>query len=261
MINTGKKVILKGFKNDIKFNALIRIHARALQICNEVLILLKAGYPNGANARWRSLHELTVISIFLSDNDNTVSQRYLEHESIMRYKEALIYQEHYEKLGYEPHKKETLDKLREIKDDLCNEYGKDYYKDWGWIPEDKGIHQSFTGLEKHIGLDRLHPFYKLSSAHVHGSSRGFYNLGLRNDFQNQILGVGVSNYGLVDPLQNVAISLMNITNCLLNFQPDLDSLTNMKINHCFIKEIKTKAIEVQERIELSRVEGTSNIED
>lgn len=84
-----------------------------------------------------------------------------------------------------------------------------------------------------------------------GSSRGFYNLGLRNDFQNQILGVGASNYGLADPVQNTAISLMNITNCLLKFQSDLDSLTTMKVNHCFVKEIGKKAVEIQDRIKSS----------
>jgi hypothetical protein len=246
-----KKIIQKGFKEDIKFNALIVIHARALRIANEVLTLLKAGYPDGANARWRSLHELAVISIFLSDSDNIVSQKYLEHESIMRYKEAVNYQEHCGKLGYPPHEVEFLVKLEERKDYLCKSYGKNYFGDWGWIPKDKVNNQSFTGLEKHIGLDRLHPFYKLSSAHIHGSSRGLYSLGLMNDFQNKILSVGASNYGLADPLQNAAISLMHVTNCLLTFEPDFESITIMRINQYFIEEIGTKAVEVQKVIEKS----------
>lgn len=41
---------------------------------------------------------------------------------------------------------------------------------------------------------------------------------------------------------------MNITNCLLNFQPDFDSIITMKIKHCFVKEIKTKAVEIQDKI-------------
>lgn len=244
-----KKAIQKGFREDIKLNALIRIHARALKISNEVLTLLKAGYPDGANARWRSLHELAVVSIFLSDNDGIISQRYLEHNTIMIYKEALIYQKYCAELGYEPHEEEFLDQLKAKKDDLCNNYGKRFYKDWGWIPQNIVKNPSFTDLEEHIGLDRLHPFYKLSSAHVHGSSRGFYSLGLTNDSQNKILSVGASNYGLADPLQNVAISLMHITNCLLRFNPDFESLIVMKINEYFIKEIGSKAVDVQKGIE------------
>jgi hypothetical protein len=41
-----------------------------LQIFNEILVLLKSGYADGANSRWRSLHELAVISFFLLDNNN-----------------------------------------------------------------------------------------------------------------------------------------------------------------------------------------------
>ena len=244
-----KNVIQQGFREDVKFNALIRIHARALKTTNEILTLLKAGYPDGANARWRNLHELAVISMFLSDNDNIISQRYLEHEIIMRYKETLNYQEHCEELGYAPCEEKFLDKIKEKKESLCNKYGKDYYKDWGWIPKSKVSNQSFTDLEKHIGLDRLHPFYKLSSAHIHGSSRGFYTLGLRDDFQNKILSIGASNYGLADPIQNTTISLMHVTNCLLTFKPDFESLTIMKINEYFIKEIGLKAVKVQKGIE------------
>lgn len=47
-----------------KKSALLKIHARAVQISNEILILLKSGYADGANSRWRSLHELAVISFF-----------------------------------------------------------------------------------------------------------------------------------------------------------------------------------------------------
>ena len=52
-------------ENNFKLTALVNAHARALQISNEILVLLKAGYPDGANARWRSLYELAVISFFL----------------------------------------------------------------------------------------------------------------------------------------------------------------------------------------------------
>ena len=71
-----------------KLNAIVKIQARAIQIANEIFILLKAGYPDGANARWRSLHELAVISFFLKDSPDEVSQRYLEHELIKRFKDA-----------------------------------------------------------------------------------------------------------------------------------------------------------------------------
>jgi len=88
--------------NNFKREALIKIHARALQISNEIFVLLKSGYADGANARWRSLHELAVIAFFLLDNNNDVSKRYLEHEVVRKFKEAKDYRTYYKKLGYPP---------------------------------------------------------------------------------------------------------------------------------------------------------------
>ena len=87
---------------NIKLDALIKIHARAVQIANEILVLLKNGYADGANARWRSLHELAVISFFLKANPEEVSGRYLEHEIVRKYKEASDYMTYCKKLGYAP---------------------------------------------------------------------------------------------------------------------------------------------------------------
>jgi hypothetical protein len=96
--------------NDFKRAAIINLHARALQISNEILVLLKSGFADAAYARWRTLHELKIISFFLSDSNNVVSQRYLEHEVIRNFKEAKDYRECYKKLGYSPFDRKTFNK-------------------------------------------------------------------------------------------------------------------------------------------------------
>ena len=50
-------------QRDFVFEVLTRLHARACQVASEVLTLIKSGYPDGAHARWRSLHEIAVVSI------------------------------------------------------------------------------------------------------------------------------------------------------------------------------------------------------
>lgn len=45
---------------------LTRIQARGCQIGNEILTLLRNGYADGAHARWRTLHELTIVAGFIS---------------------------------------------------------------------------------------------------------------------------------------------------------------------------------------------------
>jgi uncharacterized protein DUF5677 len=49
-------------ENDIVFDALTRLHARSCQVSSEILTLLHNGFADGAHARWRTLHEISVIA-------------------------------------------------------------------------------------------------------------------------------------------------------------------------------------------------------
>jgi len=240
-------------KNKFKIEALIKIHRRSLQISNEILVLLKAGYPDGANARWRSLHELAVISFFLLDNNNDVSERYLDHEIISRSNQAESYMNSYKKLGYKPLRKRELDKIQSRKKALLNKYGNYFKKGYGWIPKSLwpkgGGRIGLFFLEKQTNLSHLNPFYKSACDSLHGGSRGFYSLGLMNEYQDRILLVGPSNYGLADPLQNTAISILHTTISLLSLEPDFENLLSMQIMNNYVKEIGEKAVEVQKNIE------------
>ena len=57
MFHDGKIVY-----SETKWTVLNRLHGRACQVTAEIICLLKAGYADGAEARWRSLHELSVVS-------------------------------------------------------------------------------------------------------------------------------------------------------------------------------------------------------
>jgi len=149
--------------NNFKQEALIKIHARALQISNEILVLLKSGYADGANARWRSLHELAVISFFLLHNNNNVAKRYLEHEIIKTFKEAKDYRAYYKKLRYPPMEIKEFNKIRKEKEEICKKYNDRYQDDYGWIPSSLLKDRNFKALEKLVKLDKLRPFYNFSS--------------------------------------------------------------------------------------------------
>lgn len=53
-----------------------QIHGRACQQFLEILHLLKGGFADGANVRWRSLYELSVISEFIRRNGEVVAKEY-----------------------------------------------------------------------------------------------------------------------------------------------------------------------------------------
>ena len=240
--------------NKYKFGALVKIHARACLVSNEILSLLKAGYADGANARWRTLYELAVVSSFLSKRDNDVSERYLDYDTVVRHKNVIHYQDYHKKLGYHPFTEEEIQEIKNERRRLCKQkYDMDFCeKKWGWIPNDVKSQQGksqrgFTGLAKHVELDHWLPFYYLSSAALHGLSSGFYSLALIN--QDAYLLCGPSNYGLVDPLQNASISLYQITVALLNLRPDFESLVLMHTMESLVSEIGHKAVNIQKTIE------------
>jgi hypothetical protein len=230
--------------NDWKFSTLLQIHARACQITNEILALLKAGYADGAIARWRSLHELSVISDFLLNADNAVSKRYLDHRTAMTYRDAKDYRDYCETLGFAPIEDDEFKGIKNAKERLDACYGEGFSNDWGWIPKDIVPDQKFKALEKHIRLGHLRPFYNLSAAAVHGLSKGFYRLGL-DESQNTLL-CGPSDMGLTDPIQLASMSMNLVTVCLLSIQIDLESLLLMLVSQGLVEAILGK-LEVVER--------------
>jgi len=44
---------------------LARLYGRACQIGRKIELLLSNGFADGAEARWRTLHELTVVACFI----------------------------------------------------------------------------------------------------------------------------------------------------------------------------------------------------
>jgi hypothetical protein len=58
----------------------VRLHSRACLVASEVRALLASGHPFGAQARWRTLHELGVVAFILRMSDKEVAERYLLHE-------------------------------------------------------------------------------------------------------------------------------------------------------------------------------------
>lgn len=232
-----------------KYEALIKIHARAIQISNEILVLLKSGFADGANARWRTLHELAVISIFLSNNNNDVAKRYLEHEFVMKFKEAEAYKKHYRKLGYTPLDRKEYNKLKRKKKNLCKKYNDKFQDNYGWIPNSILHKRNFMKLEKHVKIDRFRPLYKFSCASTHGNSRGFYRLGLMDIYQDKLLLVGSSNYGLADPINNTSMSLRFVTNCLSVLEPDFETIIQMNVLKIFVDEVGPASYNIQKKIE------------
>lgn len=236
---------------DYLFDALTRIHARGCQIFYEIMTMLEAGLADGAMARWRSLHELAVIALFLNEHGCGLAERYLAHAVVENYKETKEYQKHCRKLGYEPLDRNEMRRLKRRKEAVCLKYGEDFQGDYGWVPKSILKDRNFKEIERDIHMDRWRPFYKMACLNVHAFAKGLnYRLGLfRIGTKPEVLLAGPSNYGLADPAQNAAISLHQITTVLLTTRPTMERLIAISTMQRLVDEIGTAYCEIQIRIE------------
>ena len=236
--------------NDAVFEALTRLHARACQVASEVFTLLRSGYADGAHARWRSIHEIAVIGMFIIQNDPELAEKYLLHDSIQRYKLALRLQEYAERINTEPLSQEELDDLKSRRNELVGQFGKSFGSDYGWASSVVGRDSpAFSDIERQVDMDHMRPYYRMTSDNVHANAHAtYYRLGLSFP-QDKVLLVGPSNMGLADPGHGTAISLHQITVALFRIRPSLDSIVVMKILQKLQDEIGQAFLEVHQELE------------
>ena len=198
--------------NNTSFEALTRLHARACQISSEVLVLLRAGYADGAHARWRSIHEISIVSYMIKQHGDTLAERYLLHDTIQRYKLACLHQSYKARIGDELASQNEIDHLRSERNSLICRFGNSFKEDYGWAADAVGRQRpSIRDLECHVSLDHMRPYYRMASDNVHANAHGsYFRLGLRQH-KNDVLLAGPSNMGLADPGHSTAISLGQIT--------------------------------------------------
>jgi len=236
--------------HDYVFVVLTRLHARGCQTACEILALLKSGLADGAHARWRTLHEIATISFFIKDHGQQVAERYLHYTTVETYKEAHEYQKHYRELGDEPLTEKALETIKKRRDQALKVYGEDFCDDYGWIPKEILKKRNFSEIEKSVKLDRLRPYYKWACHNVHsGPTSLVFRLGLIKTMASSILLAGRSNYGLADPGQGAAISLCQITICLLSTRPTIENLVIIKTIEKLVDEINPLFCDVQKEIE------------
>jgi hypothetical protein len=214
---------------DWVFEVLTRLHARSCQVASEIITLLRSGHADGAHARWRSLHEIAVVASFVAKHGNDVAERYILHSGIESARAVRSYQEHCERLGYEPLTDEEVSAIMRNRSVLIARYGGAYDENYGWASEAlRNPRPNFTDIEADAGLAHLRPHYRLASHNVHANPKGvLFKLGL---FPNaEMLLAGPSDLGLADPGHSAAISLAQMTMSLLTLKPNLDRLVVCEI--------------------------------
>ena len=223
--------------------ALARQQANACLVFNEILHLLKNGFPSGAQSHWRTLHEIACISYFISKNGEDVAKRFLDYEVVEDYFQAEALSEHQQKMGCTSLSKSDLKTIEKDLAAIEKIYGDDFVKKsnypYGWIPREVMKTRSFKEIEKSVGLDSFRPYYDLAGYNLHGGQNGLiFKLGIiKNKKKRVIIPVGPSNYGLSEPGKSAAISIGQVTACRLLSESGVKRLVIVEALRNLVDEI------------------------
>jgi hypothetical protein len=232
-------------ESDIVFHTLKRLHARGCQVSSEILTLLRGGFADGAHARWRTLHEISVVAQFLANHEDTVTERYLAHSAIVDYQRAIQYRKHSNDLSYAPMSDDEFAQIKTNYEIVKDKYGKEF-KNTDWFRNDywwasavlNNPHPSFVSIEENIGASFMQPFVKLAHVNVHAGSKGiFFRLGSPLS-EEDLLVAGPSVFGVGEPGQNTAYTINNLTTTLLLYKnKDLDNVGSVLALRKFMDEV------------------------
>lgn len=212
-----------------KRHVLSQLHVRSCQVTSEILTLLESGYADGAMARWRTLYEISVVATLIADNDDSLAERYLAHETIEARNALKLYSATHEELGYAPPSQADIAEVDRLCKAAIKQFGPEFERNYGWAAKHLGHkNPTFVELQHAAGRAKMRSHYKMASYNVHADVKGitFKHGSLRNPRQ---LIAGASNAGLEEPGQNTSITLAQMTMLLLMDRPQLDDLVTMRI--------------------------------
>ncbi len=210
-------------EDDIQRHVLMMIQAKSHVVMKEIFTLLCHGYPDGAEGRWRTLHELSVISTIISNSDIETAQRYIDYECVEVYKNVSYYVEFNGGQILQTDLKDMSNDYERV----VNLYGRSFKNSYGWATKILEKNRpSFKDLEECADLHNVRTDYKLACSNIHAGPHGVYKrLGLNSD-TNLIL-TGSSFIGIDEPAISAINSFVLILCNTITKNPNLDMLVTI----------------------------------
>jgi len=242
----GAQIARSSKQHSPKMVALLGAHGRALRTASEVRQLAMSGFHAGATARWRSLHELSVLICVLNQADAVISERYLAYARIEQLRDLEHFQQHAKALNRRPFGPDEVELAERQAAETVERWGPEMKKENGWaFPLFSGQKRvTFIDLESLAGLSYLRPFYRLGNNHIHSGPRASeLNLTDLTPHGTPAITVGASVFGdIAETCHGAMISVHQATAGLvsgfLNEPPDggLDLLVGLKAQSRFVDE-------------------------
>jgi hypothetical protein len=193
---------------------LTEIRARGCHIADQIRALLKAGFPHGADALWRTLHELDVVASVIAADGPELAERYVLHDVVTNAKDARAYQQYTEELGQDPYSDQEMAVIADAEATVLAKYGRRFKAEYGWaadaVPCENNRSPGIADLEHHAGLPHFGPYRNLGSARLHAGSKGtrLNRVQFRGSW---VMRAGPTNAGLAEVAHRSLLSLCRIT--------------------------------------------------
>lgn len=201
---------------DLLLDVLVQLNGQAIRVAREVHALLTAGFPLGAHALARTIHEISVRAAILAefgttDEHKDIAEKFVRHDRVLTYKDAVVYQRDAEALGYERLPQDTLDAMKAAHDALIDKYGKAYRTQYGWASGPPGLagEPNFERLERVASLGHHRGLYKWASHFVHGDASSL-RLNMVERGGSRAVLTNATNIMLADPGQQALHGLYRV---------------------------------------------------
>jgi hypothetical protein len=222
-----KHVADHGSIHKVRDYVLLRLHARSCQIVEEIKSLLESGLADGAMARWRTLHEVSVVMTLIREYGSELAQRYLDHDLVEARRFLHNYLKTYEALGFEAIPQAEIDQVEASYARILALHGESFARDYGWAAKHLSRSNSFADLAEAAGRAHISTHYRMASQNVHAGIKGITNK-LGSLKGSGVLVAGLSDAGLEEPGQCTAHSFTLVNLCLIDIDGQVyDDLTRV----------------------------------
>jgi len=195
-------------RNDLNMT-LIRLQAKGCQVASEILSLMRSGFADGALARWRTLHEIAVVSLFLGKHGIEAARRYIAYDIVESYQIAKKENSCRHKMGYDGPTESELENLKKHADRAKEKFGIEFGEPYGWAAPFIGKRIKFSDIENSVDLEHFRRNYGLASFKVHASIKNI-TFSFSTMSNSNVILAGATNTGFVEPCHSAAISLQQI---------------------------------------------------
>lgn len=214
---------------------LVRLLVRGCQVTDEIVCLLENGFADGAMARWRTLHEIAVVAAVIVKYGEDVVERYIDHQAVESKRALDKYLACHKDLGYRPLSKRDQTKIAKAYNRVIAKYGQQFGTDYGWAAHHLKQSPTFAALEKAAGRAEMRSYYQMGNDNIHAGIKSMYfRLGLMD--YDELLA-GRSNAGLMEPGQNAANTLTQLSALVCMSDPVLDDLVTGQMMQALRNEI------------------------